>query len=139
FPYSNYFAKVEKENTNLNERVETTYKQLGTNTLQDAKTPEEIKVKIRDEILRMEASIPTRNDANKFAGPLFETNPPPLADFAKLAKSSGLDVASTEPFAKGETPKGLDVGPDFTKAAFMLSPNEQPYSQPIRGKDGVYV
>src|SRR5205814_3762759 len=63
FPYTNYFAKVEKESTNLNERVETAYKQLGTNTIQDAKTPEETKAKIRDQMLRMAAAVPARNDA----------------------------------------------------------------------------
>src|SRR5205823_8650381 len=88
FPYTNYFAKVEKENTNLNERVEAAYKQLGTNALQDAKTPEEAKGKIRDQMMRMAAAGPARNDANQFALPLFDTNPPPLADFSNLAKSN---------------------------------------------------
>jgi parvulin-like peptidyl-prolyl isomerase len=140
FPYTNYLAKVAKDMTNLNEKVEAAYKQFGTNAIQDAKTPEEAKAKIKEEMVRLAESIPARDDANQFARPLFEgTNTPSLADFAKLAQSSGVQTGVSEPFAHGEIPKGLDVGLDFSKAAFNLDPTDQPFSQPIRGKDGVYI
>ena len=44
----------------------------------------------------------------------------------------------TAPFDREEDPPGLDVGPDFNKAAFSLSPDE-PYAGPLAGQDGVYV
>jgi hypothetical protein len=140
-PYTNYFGKVEKDIlTNLNERVEAAYKQFGTNALQGAKTPEEAKAKIKEEMIRMAETIPARDDANRFGRLLFDANPPPpVAEFSKLAESNGLHVAVTEPFAPNEIPKGLDVGPEFAKAAFNLSPTDRPYSDPIRGKDGVYI
>ena len=141
FPYTNYLAKVEKEIlTNLNERVEAAYKQFGSNALQDAKTPEEAKAKIKEEMLRMAETIPARDDANKFGRLLVDTNPPPpVTDFSKLAEGNGLHAAVTEPFTPTETPKGLDVGPEFAKAAFTLSPADRPYSEPIRARDGVYI
>jgi hypothetical protein len=139
FPYTNYYAAAEKQFTNLTQLIEDNFQRLGTNKLGDAKTPEEKKAKIKDEIFRRTAAPMAQKDANQFAGPLFENNPLPLAEFSKLAKSNSLEVAVSEPFGREETPKALDVGLDFARAAFSLSPAEAPYAQPIIGRDAIYV
>src|SRR6266850_896837 len=138
FPYTNYYAKIEKDITNLTELVEANYQRLGTNKLGDAKTPEENKAKIREEILRRAADPLAKREASQFAAPLFENNPLPLAEFPKLAKSNNVEVATSEPFAAGEAPKGLDIDREAAKLAFNLSPSE-PYSQLMVGHDGIYL
>ena len=47
-------------------------------------------------------------------------------------------VVISPPFSRDETPTNLDVGLDFATAAFNLSPTE-PYAQPIKGRDAIYV
>jgi hypothetical protein len=139
FPFTNYFSKVEKEITNLTEIVNANYERMGTNQFRDAKTPDEAKAKIKEEILKRGAAVHAKRDANQFATPLFDTPPLPLSAFSKHAESNKLTVSVTAPFSKDEAPKGLDVGLDFARAAFNLSPTDAPYAQPIEGRDAVYV
>ena len=54
------------------------------------------------------------------------------------AKTNGFTVKVTEPFDRENPPKALDVDQNFTKAAFGLTP-EDPFAQPVGGKDGVYI
>jgi hypothetical protein len=136
FAYSNYYPKVEKELTNLTEIVEENYRKLGTNAFPEAKTPEESKEKMRAEILRRQAMPLARKDANDFAQPLFDDPPPPVSKFEALAQTN--KVETTEPFAREESPKGLDVRTDFGRTAFSLS-ETNPYAQPLIEQDAAYV
>jgi len=136
FGYSNLLAKTEREMTNLTEMVETRLAQIGTNYLQFAKTPDEAKAKIREDTLLKIVRPEVRKEANAFAGPLFEPNhPPPLEE---IAKTNGLTVSVTPPFDIAIGPTNLNVGSEFTRAAFALSP-ETPVADPIVSRDGVYV
>jgi len=136
FGYSNSIAKAEKEMTNLTEIVESNLQRLGSNYVRYGKTPEEAKGKIREDILMKIALPEVRKEAIAFAGPLFEpTNAPTLED---LAKSKGLAANVTPPFDIGSGPTNLDVGSEFTKAAFALSA-ERPVGEPVISRDGVYV
>jgi len=139
FPYTNYFPKVEKEITNLTEIVNANYERMGTNQFKDAKTPEEAKAKIKEEVLKRNAAVYAKREANQFATPLFDNPPLPLQKFTQYAESNKMNVAVTAPFSKDEPPKGLDVGLDFARAAFNLSPTDAPYAQPIEGRDAIYV
>jgi parvulin-like peptidyl-prolyl isomerase len=55
-----------------------------------------------------------------------------------VARTNGFATGLTEPFDRDQEPKGLDVGPEFTKAAFGLSADD-PFAGPISGQDGAYV
>lgn len=136
FGYSNQLAKAEKEITNLTEIVDAQLAQVGTNYLRFAKTPEEAKGKIREDVLMRRALPEVRKEAIAFAGPLFEPgHPPSLED---LAKTNGLTLNVTPPFDVAMGPTNLDVGSEFTRAAFGLTP-DKPIAGPIVSRDGVYV
>jgi hypothetical protein len=139
FGFSNYLAQAEKDVTNLTQIVETNMQQLGTNYIHVAKTPEEARTRIRNEVLRRRALGTARQAANEFARPLFEMTPQRPESLAELAKTNGLTVKITEPFDENSSPEGLDVGQEFTKAAFSLSPTEEPFRGPVMGEDAAYV
>lgn len=145
FPVSNFWAQAEQfwAKTNLNDMVEANYQRFGTNYSKDAKTPEETKAKIKDDLFRNYALLAARKKAIEFAGPLVDfeeqhpDDPHPEA-FAASAKTNGLTVTVTEPFDVDHEPKGLDVGEDFAPAAFKLTTN-RPFAGPLVGRDGAYV
>ena len=140
FPVTNFWAKAEEllAKTNLNEMVEANAQRLGTNYFKDAKTPEQVRARIREELIRERALLDCRRQANEFARPLFDLNQPRAEDLRAFAKTNGLTVEVTEPLAADQTPKGLDVEEDFVAAAFKLTP-DQPLAGPLVGRDGVYV
>jgi hypothetical protein len=140
FPVTNFWAKAEEywAKTNLNEVVEANYQRLGTNYFKDAKTPEQTRAKLREELIRQHALLDARRLANEFARPLFDLKEPHPEDLRAFAKTNALKVEVTAPFAQDQTPKDLDVDEDFTAAAFRLAP-EQPLAGPLVGRDGIYV
>jgi len=139
FALSNYTATAEKDVTNLNEIVEANYQRLGTNY-----TAEEAKAKVREEVLRPRELAEARKEAGALAHAVFATIPedsnalPNPGNFEAVAKTNGLSVTITPPFDREEGPRGLNVGPEFVKAAFSRTPAE-PFSEPILGRDAVYV
>jgi peptidyl-prolyl cis-trans isomerase D len=136
FGYSNKVAKAEQEITNLTEIVESNLQRLGSNYVRYGKTPEEAKAKIREDILLQRVLPEVRKEAIAFAGPLAEpTNAPTLEE---LAKTSGHTVNVTPPFDIASGPTNLDVGPEFTRAAFSLSA-DRPVAEPIITRDGVFI
>lgn len=139
FNVTNYLPQAETElASNLTEMVEANYQRLGTNYFADAKSPEEAKQKIRAQLIRTQAMNAARKKALEFANVLFDIKPFAPDTLQKFASTNGLTAAVTAPFEREEDPKGLEVGPDFSKAAFSLSPDE-PYAGPLAGQDGVYV
>ena len=140
FSVSNFLAEAEAEwmKTNLTEVVENNLTRMGTNYLRLAKTPEEAKVKIREELIHERALVKARRKASEFAGPLFANEPARAENLEKLAKDSGLRVGLTSPFDRNEGPKDFEAGADFRKQAFARTP-EDPFAPPLIGRDGVYV
>jgi hypothetical protein len=142
FPLTNFLAQVQTElGTNLNDLVEANYQRLGTNVgvlFPDAKTPDEYKVKIRERLVRERALAEASQKANVFAHALMDSQSTKLQSFEEMAKTNGLVVGVTAPFDREDGPKDLQVGPDFTKMAFSLTP-EEPFNGPVAGRDGVYV
>ncbi|MCX6884254.1 MAG: peptidyl-prolyl cis-trans isomerase [Verrucomicrobia bacterium] len=140
FNVTNYTSAAEAElsKTNLTEMVEANSRRLGTNYYGDAKSPEESKAKIREEIIRSRALMMARKQGAEFASPLFDLQPVRLDNLEKLAKEKGLTVASSKPFDREEGPTDLEVGPDFAKVAFSRT-DDEPFSTPVVGMDGVYV
>jgi len=139
FNVTNYLAQAETTlGSNLTDSVEMNYQRLGTNYFADAKTPDEVKAKIRQQLIRNQAMNDARKKALEFANVLFDLKPFAQDTLQKLASTNGLVASVTAPFDRDEDPKDIQVGPDFTKAAFALSP-EEPYAGPLAGQDGVYV
>ena len=140
FGVSNLLAQAEADlmKTNLTEIIDANYQRLGTNYFRDAKTPEESKAKIREELIRGRALGEARKKALEFARLLFDKDPARAEDLEKLAKEKGLTVSISTPFDREEGPKDFEMGADFTKASFKLTP-EQPLAGPLMGKDGAYV
>lgn len=136
FGYSNRLAKAEQEMTNLTEIVEANLQRMGSNYVRYGKTPEEAKAKIREEILMQRVLPEVRKEANTFAGPLFEPKSPPTLE--QLANTNGLSANVTPPFDIAAGPTNLDVGSEFTRAAFALTA-ERPVAEPVVSRDGVYV
>ena len=75
--------------------------------------------------------------ANEFANKLYK-EPAGTNSLPKLAAALGLVSVLTEPCSEDEIPSGLKVRPNFTKAAFGLTPDE-PFATPVIGEDGVFV
>jgi hypothetical protein len=141
FGISNVMPEVEAElaKTNLAEIIEDNYQRLGTNYFKDAKTPEEAKAKIREEIIRGQALAKIRKPALDFANPLSDLDAAlQIGAFEKAAKEQNLSIEVTAPFDREDGPKQLDVGPDFARAAFTRT-DQDPIAGPIMGKDGWYV
>ena len=142
FNLSNYLSQAETTlATNMNDIIESNFQHLGTNAavvFPDAKTPAEIKAKIKEQVIRRQALTAAGQQANDFAHKLFDMQPVAAANLDALARTNGLSAGLTAPFDRDQDPKGLDVGPDFTKAAFALTPDD-PFAGPIPGQDGVYV
>ncbi len=139
FALSNFLAKAEEElgKTNLDNLVEVNFQRVGTNYFKDAKTPEETKAKIREELIRGRALSDAGNKAREFARPVFETDPLRVENLEKEASKQGLTLSVTPPFDLKEGPKDLDAGSDFIKAAFSRTA-EDPFAL-VAGHDGVYV
>jgi SurA-like N-terminal domain len=141
FSVTNFWAQAEKdlqgEKTNLAETVETKFREIGTNYLRLARTPEEAKAKIREELIRDQALRTAYPKANQFANELFAMEPARPENLAALAKSNNLTVKITEPFDKENGPKDLEVSPNFTKFAFALT-TDDPFARPLVENDGIY-
>jgi hypothetical protein len=136
---TNYRPQAETElGSNLTEEVEARLQQLGTNYFADAKSPEESKAKLREQYIRRQAMRDAQTKALVFANTLFDMKPFERDNLQKLAVTNGLTAGVSAPFSLDEDPKGLEVGSEFSKAAFALNPDE-PYAGPLAGDDGVYV
>ena len=142
FNVTNYFKQAETDlSTNLNEIVDSNFQRLGKNAsiaFPDAKTPADVKARIREQIIRRQALSMAGQKANDFARKLFDIQPAVSTNLEAMASTNGLQVSVTEPFDRDQEPKGLEVGADFNKVAFSLSPDD-PFGGPLAGQDGVYL
>lgn len=140
FEYSNQLAQAEAElvKTNFTTMIEDALQRVGTNYYKEAKTPEEVKAKIREDLIRSNAERLTRRQAGEFANAVDVLSPRTLANLEKVAGEQKLTVMTSEPFDREAGPKELVVGMDFIKAAFSLSP-EEPFAGPFAGRDAAYA
>lgn len=139
FNVTNFMAQAQTDlGTNFNETVESTFQQVGTNGVPGAKTPEEAKAKIREQLLRRQALVDAAGKAKEFYQTLSSMDPPRPENLKIVASSNGVPVSVSAPFDAQEGPKDLEVPAEFSKVAFALSPDE-PFSQPIAAPDGIYI
>lgn len=151
FPASNYLAQADERiaaQTNLNQQIDSLYNQRGPQFYTDAAgqplTPEAAKQRIRDEVRKEGALMEARKAAYEFARGLEDVkinpaNPNPAEPLENLAGTKGLNVQLTEPFSEFTGPKDLNVPEQFSRLAFMLTPEEPLVQEPIAGEDAVYV
>jgi hypothetical protein len=139
FNITNRLEQAEKQLTNLDELVDANVREIGTNYYRIAKTPEEARARIREELIRRQAILDARREADEFAGTLFDMNPVQASNLALLAKTNDLTVKATAPFDEENGPKEFDGGPNFAKAAFLLTTNEPFADQPLIGDGAVYM
>jgi len=141
FAASNYLAEATDQLaqvTNLNERIEAKYQELGTNYFRDAKSPEEAKEKIRELMLKGQALTAANKAAGEFAQKAFDLEPLSPDNLAKLAGSNDLTMHISKPFDRDYGPQDLAVRSDFTKRAYALTADE-PLAGPVVGEEAVYV
>ncbi|MGB7746812.1 MAG: SurA N-terminal domain-containing protein [Verrucomicrobiia bacterium] len=140
FELTNFLAEAEQKlsKTNLNEQVETVYRQYGASAFPEAKTPAAAKAQIRSAMIRQQALSAARQQANEFATAVFNQEPARPENLAAAAKLKGLSVQVTAPFAAKSGPEEFTAPPGFIKAAFGLTA-EEPFAGPIAGPNAVYV
>lgn len=145
FHATNYLAEAEQQMnqlTNLNDMVEQTYAQRGTNSFVDSNNqplpPDAAKERIRSEIRQEYALREARRKAIDFANELIDMQPK-IENLPNLAAAKGLEVKVTAPFTSSETPPNLNVPATFAQAAFRLTPEEPFYEQPLVSQDAVYL
>jgi hypothetical protein len=140
FEVTNFQAEAEQKlsKTNLNDQVEAAYAQYGASIFPEAKTPDERKAKIREELIREQALADAQQQAKEFANAVFNIDPAKPENLAAVAKQKGLTVRVTAPFSKESGPEELTVPESFIKAAFALTTDE-PLVGPIVGPKAVFV
>jgi SurA-like N-terminal domain/PPIC-type PPIASE domain len=140
FNLSNHLAqsKAEWAKTNLEENVNAMFAQYGMDAFPKAKTADEAKAVIREDLIRRRALDDARTQANAFATKVFDMNPVRPENLATVAKQEGLTVHLTAPFGSLYGPEDFTAPGAFTKAAFGLT-SDDPLAGPILGDTGVYV
>jgi peptidyl-prolyl cis-trans isomerase D len=139
---TNFLAEADQELakiTNLAARVEQVYQQRGSNYYPDVKTPEEAKKRILEDARRDLARGAAHKKAEALAEVLYEMKPQRSANLAVLAATNGLTVKTTAPFDEQSGPAELEIGLNFARAAFALSPSEPVSEQPVDDGDAFYL
>jgi hypothetical protein len=141
FDLTNFWADADREMakvTNLTAVIDRIYEQRGTNYYREAKSPDEARQIIKDELRKRAALSAARKQAAEFAEVPFNEEPVRAANLAEAAARSNLTVKVTAPFDRDYGPAELEVRSDFARAAFNLT-EDVPFAGPIIGEDGVYV
>jgi hypothetical protein len=143
FDFTNFVAQATNElakMTNLDQEIDTAYRQHGTNLLKELKASslEDAKVKYREARLKYFEAQSAHKKAADFATLLFDAAPLRAENLETLAKTNGFAVFVSTPFDREEGPKDLDVDEEFAKAAFSLTPAD-PFAPPLLGKEAAFV
>jgi hypothetical protein len=141
FPLSNYLAAAQLEldkMTNLAELVENAVIQMGTNFPAGVNSAEEAKSRLIENERKSIAGQSATKAAYEFNEALTKASPVSASNIVALAADRGLTVEVSAPFSQNEAPAGLNVGEEFVRAAFPLTPQE-PFCDPLPGSDALYV
>jgi hypothetical protein len=145
FPGSNHLAAAEAELAqmpDLTNRLEKAYSQRGTNDFVDDQGAPMAKpaamARIRQEAARESSNLRAREAAVAFYNELSQKSPMAAETLDAVAKQRGLSVQITQPFARNDTPAGLEALPGVASVLDSLSA-ETPVSEPTVGTDGAYI
>ncbi|MFO1501514.1 MAG: SurA N-terminal domain-containing protein [Verrucomicrobiota bacterium] len=144
FANSNYLADADQElakNTNLNQYVEGTYKQRGTNAFTGPDglplSADAAKAKIREEVREAGAQEEARRRAVDFVNELGRQEK--AVSLENFAAAKGLVAEVSEPFTQYQTPPNMKVPASFGQTVAKLTPEDPFVEQPVQGEDGIYV
>ena len=138
FELTNFMPRAEGELTNLAQDVEMYFKDMDTNYLRLGKSPEEAKGVIRDQLIRRQAAVHLRRQADDFINTLNNQEPMVPQNLDALAKSNGVPVHVTSPFDESEPPRELTSVPDLMTKAFGLNA-DIPFAGPLASSNALYV
>ena len=145
FPGSNHLAAAEAElgqMPDLTNRLEKVYSQRGTNSFVDdqgnALAKPAALARIRQEAARESANLRARETAVAFYNELSQKTPLAPDSLDMVAQQKGLAVQITQPFARNDSPAGLEALPGVGSVVDSLSA-ESPVSEPMVGTDGAYI
>jgi len=140
FEVTNFLPEAEQKlsKTNFDEQVDALYLRYGAGAFPDAKTPADAKAQIRKSMIRQQALLDARKQANDFANDVFGQEPARPENLTTVARQKGLAARVTAPFAAKFGPEEFTAPEGFIKSAFALSPDE-PFAGPIAGPNAVYV
>jgi len=140
FEVTNFLPAAEQKlsKTNFDEQIDALYARYGAGAFPDAKTPADAKAQIRKSMIRQQALLDARKEANDFANAVFGQEPPRPENLAAIATQKGLAARVTAPFAAKFGPEEFTAPEGFIKSAFALSP-DVPFAGPIPGPNAMYV
>lgn len=146
FDATNFLAQADQvllRNTNLTGEIDRLYLASNPSAFMDTNgqvmPPEAAKTRIRQQLRERQAIFEAHKEAARFATNLESLKDPTGDSLVAVAANKGLAAAVTEPFAEGETPRGLKVRANFAEMAYKLTPQQPILLSPIRGDDAVYL
>lgn len=156
FAASNYAAQATKDlGSNFNDRVESDYLQAGPAAFKDESgkqlSADEAKALIKKRAMQYFELTEARKAANSFMNEMAQghddDHPFSPDDLAKLAKTKGLSVKTTEPFDMDSQPKGWNVPQKSLRTLFAMradDPDDKERSMlyvqsSLVGEEAVYV
>jgi hypothetical protein len=137
FHLSNYLAAAEQSigRTNLDNDVETQFRQYGVEGIRGAKNAEEAKKIIRESILRAKQISFLKPVANEFATAVYAEK-----NLEAVAQRQGFPVLTPAPFANNNIAADvLNLPETFVRAAFKLAAEKQQFSELVNGTDSLYL
>lgn len=139
--YDEHLSEFEKDDASTNEVAE---KAEDTNALLSAETKykpfEEVKQDISNQLIADAALEQASEQAMNFVVALTPDRDGVAPAFAEVAAKEEVDIKTAGPFAVTDDVEEVDAGTAFNKAAFELTEGAEGYfSNPVRGKDAVYV
>ncbi len=121
---------IRPEGTNATNVTETTYRELA-----------DVSDEIRDAVRRDKAFFLAESKAVEFADELAPGRYGQAVAFESVAVKFDRNVMTSAFFTAYGDVAGLNVGPDFSRAAFALDAGDAAgyYSYPVKGEDAVFV
>jgi hypothetical protein len=143
-PVSNFLARVEVSDAELQERyadVQEDYGFTNKDGVLEYRTLDEVRTNLIRELTDQKARDEARDEANRFAVALAPDRAGHAPSFEEVASQFTLPVRTTAFFSASQPVPGIEVGPDFNRAAFRLdaSDPEGYFSDGITGSNAVFV
>ncbi len=145
FPISNHLAAADAvlaADTNLASKIDAEFSRRGTNALSGpdgkARTPDEAKKVIREDVRKVHAATNAVAVATAFANELYRMQPLTATNLDRLAKLKSIPVLDSGPFDRLDGPVGINVPRSFGDIAFGLTP-DAPISATMTGPEGTYI
>ncbi|MFA5042490.1 MAG: SurA N-terminal domain-containing protein [Kiritimatiellia bacterium] len=143
FPFARFMDEGAVEDAALrsyyDEHIEE-FTARGTGDLLSARSFEEVEDTLRDRLAQEAAAVAAGDHAADFEVALAPDRKGQAPSFDAVARAGGLAVTTSAVFTLNGPVPGLQVGPEFNKAAFALRPTPDDYfSHPVHGSNAFYV